>query len=283
MFKKITFFLSVVLPLSLNQSFAGWITFEEIQSGQESEKIHSVRAVWHNPTRKERFSLESTPCTFDAYYAYVKTLESLPLKEGYPAVEKAHESFKNQNIARQKAANSHHLYTLFCHAQEGNAPLLLGYVQFGRMPTVGYDEGVEGQPTAHHPIIRKYMSLGITRKKDPEGGLNKENIESIKEGDISRGVSFILPIFNSEVLPEHKIGAVEACYEFVCELTKQGKLLPVEKTKPHVIMSLFHPQDFTIKAFAENGFDVDNDPGFGWFYPKNGAPQPRTMVTRSVR
>ena len=58
--------------------------------------------------------------------------------------------------------------------------------------------------------------------------------------------------------------------------------MPVEVTLPNVALSLFRPDDSNVWLFNANGFEVDNNEGFGWFYPKDGTPQLRAMVTRIV-
>ncbi|MBY0291974.1 MAG: hypothetical protein K2W92_01635, partial [Alphaproteobacteria bacterium] len=152
------------------------------------------------------------------------------------------------------------------------------FVQFGRMPSKGYAEGIEGHPHAHHPIIEKWISLGITQKVDPEGSLGDDNIERIE----NRGLAMILPLFSVEANDSQRRGAIETSFEFVRQLRERQSLLPVESTLPHAAMSLFHPADPNVQRFTENGFDGDSNPEFGWFYPQEGIPQPRTLVTRYI-
>ncbi len=278
MFKKALLLMSVALPFSFSQSFASWETLEE----SETDGRHTVKAVWKNAETQQKYILESADPT--SYEAYTATLSSLLLKTGYPAVESAEGRFQAQNIARQKANNYYHLYTLSQQSEEDveETTSLLGFVQFGRMPTLRYDEGVPGNLHAHHPIIQKWMSLGITKQKAEGDGLKDDNLERIQEGDFKRGIAMILPLFNPEVAQEQKEESIKACYELVCEWTKGKNLLPVEATLPYAAISLLHPDDSNIGAFAANGFEVDRNEGFGWFYPKEEVPQPRTMITRFV-
>lgn len=143
---------------------------------------------------------------------------------------------------------------------------------------MNYPEGTDSNPTAHHPIIEKWISLGVTQKKDPNGGLDKDNIERVD----NRGLAMILPYFSASVTVDQRIESVNACHQLVCELNRQGKRLPVEATNPYVTMSLFHPEDPNVVAFERSGFSVDAHPGFGWFYPQGETPQLRTMVTRPI-
>jgi hypothetical protein len=109
------------------------------------------------------------------------------------------------------------------------------------MNSKGYPEGIDGHPTAHHPIIEKWISLGITRKVDPLGGLEDSNIGRID----NRGLAMILPLFknNAPQTESFRVAAIEAFYNLVCELTRRQALLPLEGTLPHAAMCLFHPTD----------------------------------------
>jgi hypothetical protein len=282
MFKKISLFISVALPLSVSQSFAAleWVTFED----KDTENGRHVRAVLKDSKTSEQFILESA--VQESYNSYVETLKSLPEKIGYPSEEKAETSFNNQNINRQTAKNLYHLYTLSYQGKEEEKTSSLGFVQLGRMPTLGYKEGTEENPTAHHEILKKWMEFGITKQINENEGFKGDNFERIE----NRGLAFILPLFNSGLLKEDKTSSIEACYKLVCKFTNLAKeseqekdLLPIEKTLPHYVMSLFVPEDSNVDYFQEDGFSVDKNEGFGWFYPKGNIPQPRIMVTRIVK
>ncbi|MBY0501909.1 MAG: hypothetical protein K2P93_07920 [Alphaproteobacteria bacterium] len=272
MFKKTPLLIALMLPFSVSQSFAVWEEFL-IQDGEETTK--TVRAKWKSSELPGSFTLESAEA--ESFPIYSQTLADLPLKDGYPAVEGGEGRFNVQNIARQKVGNLYHLYKV-SYQEEGQAASSLGFVQFGRMPSKGYSEGIEDKPVIHHPIIQKWMMLQITEQAPAAESLADANINRIG----NRGLAMILPLFNSHADEGQKRGTIETCYELVCKLTKDEFLLPVEGTIPHVAMSLFHPEDPNIPLFSQNGFEVDNNPGFGWFYPKEGVPQPRTMVTRYV-
>ncbi|MES2211987.1 MAG: hypothetical protein V4490_02470 [Pseudomonadota bacterium] len=159
----------------------------------------------------------------------------------------------------------------------------LGLVQFGRMPTKGYPEGIEtptnDRLTVHHAIINKFMTLGVTRQIDPAQGLGDGNVERID----NKGAAFVLPFFNPTTAVEHRAAGLIACRSFVAECAKGGHLLPVEKTLPHVLMALHHPEDRNVDAFINAGFTRDDNPVFGWFYPVNGQPSPRVMLTYPIR
>lgn len=299
MFKKISLFLSVALPISISQSFAvlEWVSFEDT----DIEGHRHVRAVWKDSETSEQVTLESTGEEFRS--SYMETLKNLPIKKGYPSYlseEKKQEkqekiSFDLRNINRQTAKNPYHLYTLSYQRKEEEKTSPLGFVQFGLMPTRGYPEGTKENPTAHHEILKKWVELGIT-KQIKEEGFQKENFERIE----NRGLAFILPFFNPEVSKEKKVSSIEACYKLVCKMTnlaeksqKEEDLLPseykndkeTERTLPYQVISLFDPKDENIGIFEKNGFAVDNNEGFGWFHPKGEKPQipqPRTMVTRLV-
>ncbi|MBX9620546.1 MAG: hypothetical protein K2X28_00690 [Alphaproteobacteria bacterium] len=272
MFKKIALLVSVAFPLSIGQSFANWESFEEIDTEEDGQRIH---AVWKNPAGDRRFFLSSAE--LESLESYKGVLAALPIKEGYPAEEGSEGRFMLQNTNRQGAKNPYHLYSLFSQV-DGSDKISLGFIQFGRMPSRGYAEGSEAHPTAHHPIIQKWISLGITRQIDSEGGVNDANLERIQ----NRGLAMILPLFTSEISQEDRAGAVEAAYELVCKFTERKKTLPVEGTLPYMAVSLFHPSDPNIGAFQASSFTADADEGFGWFYPKDGVPQFRTLVTRPV-
>ena len=269
MIKKIILRAVVALSFMLSQSYAVWEVFK-IQ--EEEGTPRTIRAVWNSAQAQGRFTFESAKPEF--FVEYQETLQALPLKEGYPAVDRAPNNFAAQNIDRQTNGNLYHLYTVSYQAEGQDAKTRLGFVQFGRMPSKGYAEGIEGHPHAHHPIIEKWIALGITQKVDPEGSLGDGNIERIG----NRGLATILPLFNNEADETQRKGAIGTSFEFVRELTTSQRLLPVEGTLPHVAISLFHPADPNIQRFAENGFAVDVNQGFEWFYP----PQPRTMVTRLI-
>lgn len=273
MFKKIALLVSVTFPLSISQSFANWEFFEE---SNPAEGPQTIRAVWKKTDGDRKFFLNSAKA--DSLENYTGILTALPLKDGYPAVEGSEQRFKLQNTDRQEAQNPYHLYTLSSQIDAGDENLPLGFVQFGRMPSLGYSEGVPGYPIAHHPIIENFMDLGITEQEHPAGGLNNDNLKRIE----NRGLTMILPLFTPEISPENRVGAIEACYELVAEFTKRGKTLPIEGTLPYRAVGLFHPSDSNIEAFQANGFTADTHEGYGWFYPKDGVPQPRTMVTRLV-
>ncbi len=284
MFKKISLFLSVALPVSISQSFAvlEWLSFED----KDTENGRHVRAILKDSKTSEQFILESA--VQESYDSYVKTLKSLPEKIGYPSEKKAEASFKLQNIDRQLEKNPYHLYTLSYQGKEEEKTSSLGFVQFGRMPTLGYPEGTEENPTAHHEILKKWMELGITTQINETEGFKKDNFERIE----NRGLAVILPLFNYGLLKEEKISSIEACYKLVCKMTNLAKesgqakdLLPIEKTLPHYVISLFDSEDDNIDYFQKNGFSVDKNEGFGWFYPKGEKiqiPQSATMVTRLV-
>lgn len=214
MFKKIALLVSVVFPLSVSQSFANWESFEESNLEEGAQRI---RAVWKNPAKDRRFFLSSAEP--ESLESYKGILASLPLKDGYPAEEGSEQRFKFQNTDRQGAKNPYHLYTLSSQSDGSEEICPLGFIQFGRMPSRGYPEGIESHPTVHHPIIQKWMSLEITKQIDPEGSFNDANLERIE----NRGLATILPLFTSEISQEDRIGAVEAAYELVCEFTKRGK------------------------------------------------------------
>lgn len=271
MLKKMTLLLSVALPFSFPQAFATW---EEFQVN-DTEGGSTVKAIWKNPQKPGKFILTSADPA--SHVAYVQTLTSLPIKEGYPGAEGSEGRFKAQNIDRQKAKNLYHLYTL-SYQGENEDQSSLGFVQFGRMPSKGYQEGTENGPTIHHPIIQKWINLGITEKIDPNGSLEDANIKRIN----NRGLAMILPLFKVDATEEQKKGAIEACYELTCQFKRNGSLLPVEGTLPYVVMSLFRSDDSNVALFSANSFEADTDSGFGWFYPKEGIPQPRTMITRLV-
>lgn len=273
MIKKIILRAVVALPFMLSQSYAVWEHFE-IQGEEGAPK--TVRAVWNSAQTQGRFTFESA--SSESFEEYQETLQALPLKEGYPSVDRAPNNFAAQNIARQTNGNLYHLYTVSFQAEGQDAETRLGFVQFGRMPSKGYAEGIEGHPHAHHPIIEKWIALGITQKVDPEDSLEDGNIKRIG----NHGLAMILPLFKNEADETQRKGAIETSFEFVRELTTKQNLLPVEGTLPYVAISLFHPEDPNVQRFAENGFDVDGNPGFAWFYPKEGIPQPRTMVTRHI-
>lgn len=274
MFKKIALLVSVAFPLSMSQSFANWESFEELDTEEGGQRIH---AVWKNPAGDRRFFLKSAES--ESLESYKGVLAALPIKEGYPAEEGSEGRFMLQNTNRQGAKNPYHLYTLSSQTDGSEEISPLGFIQFGRLPSRGYPEGIESHPTVHHPIIQKWISLGITKQIDSEGGFNDANLERIE----NRGLAMILPLFTSEILQEDRVGAVEAAYELVCEFTERGKTLPVEGTLPHMVVSLFHPSDPNIAAFETSRFAADADEGFGWFYPKDGLPQFRTLVTRLVK
>ncbi|MBY0293495.1 MAG: hypothetical protein K2W92_09460, partial [Alphaproteobacteria bacterium] len=146
MIKKIILRAVVVLPFMLSQSYAMWEAFE-IQGEEGAPK--TVRAVWSSAQAQGRITLESArPESFEEYQG---TLQALPLKEGYPSVERAPNIFAGQNINRQIAGNLYHLYTVFYQEEGQGDKTPLGFVQFGRMPSKGYAEGIEGHPHAHHP------------------------------------------------------------------------------------------------------------------------------------
>jgi len=272
MFKKITLLLSVALPFSCSQAFANWEEFE-IREGKDNSK--TVKAIWKSSHRHDKFTLESAdPASFNKY---VDTLKSLPIKEGYPAIDNSEKNFKFQNIDRQNAGNLYHLFTL-SYRGEKEEDKSLGFIQFGRMPSKGYQEGTEKDPIAHHAILEKWLELGVTHKINPDGGLNDSNIERIE----NRGLAMILPLFKPEASEDQRKGTIETCFEFVRELKKGNYLLPVEKTLPHVAIGLFIPNDSNVGSFSANDFNVDGNEGFAWFYPKDGEPNPRVMVTRQI-
>lgn len=158
----------------------------------------------------------------------------------------------------------------------------LGLVQFGRMLTKGYAEGIDtpekDKLTVHHEIIKTVMALGITAQIDPAVGLGDANIVRIA----NRGAAFILPFFNPQIALEQRSVVLRTCHAFVTECTKRGFLLPGEQTRPHVLMALHHPEDPNVEAFMRAGFKADTNSGFGWFYPKGGRPDPRVMLTCGI-
>lgn len=272
MFKKIIL-AAFLCPFMLSESHANW---EEFLIHEEEGTTRTIRAVWKSDTTPGYFTLTSADP--DSFPYYSETLHALPRPEGYPSAEKAAITFKAQNIDRQAGGNPFHLCKLSFRATDQDAESPLGLVQFGRMPTKGYPEGIESHHTAHHPIIEKWIFLGVTHKVNPEEGLADVNIERRD----NRGLAMILPLFREATDEAQKRGAVEACYNFVCELRRRQNLLPIEGTLPHAAISLFHSEDPNIGRFAAHGFQVDGNEGFGWFYPKDGVPQPRVMVTRLV-
>jgi len=283
MLKK-TAFLSLLFSLSFSQVFAGF---------EEDEKERTVK--WKHPKTEEELTFKSAS-ELD-FYAYSTALKSLPIKDGYPALDgQTVDRFTAQNLDRQKNGNPYHFYRLFFKGKERQVDL--GFVQFGRMPTLGYEEGIAEKGMEHHPIIQTWMKLGITQQKSSVGGLKKDNIERIG----NRGIAMILPIFPKEVqeskdLKEIRDTAIEACYEMICWRAQQGKLLPVEETIPHAVISLFRPDDSTVLSYLSTGFVGDDNPGFGWFYPKRETvneskseespirhiPQPRIMMIKPVK
>gem|GEM_PF-4389978 len=257
MFKKFIF-LILALPFTVSHSCAMWEEFS-IHDGEGVSK--TLTAVWRNDQGRVRL----TSVGPESSASYSKVLHGLPIKPGYPSPERAATTFKLQNIDRQTAGNLFHLFKVSFHENGQEFPTRLGFVQLGRMNSKGYAEGIEGNLTAHHPIIEKWISLGITRKVDPLGGLEDSNIGRID----NRGMAMILPLFknNAPQTEAFRVAAIEACYNLVCELTRRQALLPLEGTLPHAAMCLFHPTDQNVGRFVENGFDVDEDEGFGWFYP----------------
>jgi hypothetical protein len=284
MLKKTMLLLSVSLPLSCSQVFAGF---------EEDEKERTVRLK--NPQTEEEFTFRSA--SESDFYDYSRVLSSLPIKDGYPALdEQTVNRYTAQNLDRQKDGNPYHFYRLSFKGERMKADL--GFVQFGRMPTLGYDEGITPGGTEHYPIIQTWMDLGITRQKSSMGGLGKEDMERIE----NRGIAMIVPIFPKEVQENQDLGrirgeAIEACYEMVCWRAQQGKLLPVEKTDPEAVISLFRPDDPARLSYLSAGFRQNDNPGFGWFYPKTEMvndsqsekpvtlkiPQPRVMMVKPVK
>lgn len=257
MFKKFIF-LILALPFIVSHSCAMW---EEVSIHDREGVSKTLTAVWRTDRGRVRF----VSADRDSLASYSKVLHGLPIKAGYPAPERAATTFKLQNIDRQTAGNLFHLLKVSFHENDQEFPTRLGFVQLGRMNSKGYPEGIDGHPTAHHPIIEKWMSLGVTAKINPDGGLGDPNIRRIG----NRGIAMILPLFKNDApgTESFRVSAIEACYNLVYVLTQRDFRLPIEATLPHAVVSLFHPQDPNIKRFTEKGFDVDRNEGFGWFYP----------------
>lgn len=263
MFKKLLA-LSLILPLSLSQALANWDAFDV----REEDSAKTVRAVW----KGERGQVVLESAGPESLARYKSTLSALQELKGYPDLATADGKFQAQNLDRQGAGNFFHLFSVSRPSEGGEVPL--GFVQFGRMPTKGYQEGIEGDPTAHHTILNTWMDLGVTELIDPYAGYGDTNIRRIE----NRGLAFILPLFLGEVNPEERAEVLRACVGFICRVTEGGGVLPIEGTRPYTAISLLHPADSNVGAFIRAGFGSKTDPGFGWFYPKEGVAQPRTLV-----
>lgn len=205
---------------------------------------------------------------------YKNALHNLTFTEGYPAEEGAEDRFKTQNIDRQKAGNPYHLLRVtYEHENEFNK---IGLVQLGRMPSKGYKEGPdEMNPTVHHGIIQKFISLGVTCQINPDNGYDDSNIERID----NRGLGIFLPFFEQNALKNGKIAALSAFPHFFEHCKNQGFVLPVEKTLPHALIGLFHPEDPTLELCNISKFEADKNDSFGWFYPG----KERVMVTMPLK
>jgi len=267
MLKKTALLFTLTLPTIISPAFAEWDEFDI------NEKGH-VRAVWSNPDGS-RVHLESA--SEKDKEPYREVILGRKRAQGDPDPTKVDATFKAQNLDRQEAGNPFHLYSV--RFQMKDTFEALGYIQLGRMPSINYPEGPSAEnATAHHPIIQKFISLGITQKRDAAGGLDKDNIERIG----NRGIAFVLPVLRDESLKFHN-DALKACHELVCKFSIGGSLLPVEKTNPHVAMSLLCPEDRVVESFISAHYDVDDNEGFGWFYPgADGKPRPRIMVTHPL-
>jgi hypothetical protein len=275
MFKKITFFLSILLPFG--QSFAGQLEWEESLETFAALPRSHVKATWRDPLLEGKLLLNSVRSLNSD--GSLKHSLPFPWQAIYPNPEQATLSFKMQHIDRLAIKNPYHLYEIK-HQSEEDEAVTIGYAQFDRMPTAvpGYPEGTKENPQAYHSIIRKFISLGVTKQKEANAGLNRHNIERIE----NRGIAMISLLFDSRTLPLYRSSSIQACYELIGEFKKKNKTLPIESTVPYVVMSLLRPDNLTIKSFEESGFDVSHDESFGLLYSSEGIPQPRTMVTRFV-
>lgn len=260
MFKKMYFLIACFSFFSISPTFA----MLDIEFGQTEDR-HTVKAV------QQDVVIESA--TPDDLRGYKAILEQLPTIGGYPAITGSEGRFATQNLDRQKAGNPFHLYSLTFGKEN------IGFLQLGRMPCVGYEEGPdEKNQTAHHPIIEKFMNLGLTQKADQDAGFKKENIQRVE----NRGVAAILPMFRPEVTENVRQKVITSTFELIRHFTSHGKTLPVENTTPHVVVGLFHPDDPIVNTFRQTGFEVDDNPGFRWFYPDAADPR-RVMVERKIQ
>jgi hypothetical protein len=260
MFKKMYILITCFSFFSISPTFA----MLDIELGQTEDR-HTVKAV-----QKDVIIESATPEDLGGYKAI---LEQLPRFGGYPAINGSEGRFTAQNLDRQRADNPFHLYSITSGEEN------IGFLQLGRMPCTAYEEGPNAEnPTAHHPIIEKFISLGLTQKIDQDAGFKKENIQRVE----NRGAAAILPMFRPDVSEEVKQQVISSTFELIRHFTSHGKTLPVENTIPHVAVGLFHPDDPIVNTFRQMGFEVDDNPEFRWFYPDAADPR-RVMVERKIQ
>lgn len=131
-------------------------------------------------------------------------------------------------------------------------------VGFGRMPITGY------KADEHADILNHFIDLGVLRKKDEQSGLEEDNLERIE----NRGLGVILPMLPLELSAQYKLCVLGKAKELFQTLANEGSTLPIENTKPHQLIGLFHPDDPLVSLMTEAGFTATSKEGFEKFYNK---------------
>lgn len=136
----------------------------------------------------------------------------------------------------------------------------LAAIGFGRMPVLNYDPKFTD-------IIDTFLDFGVIERVDPINGQDyaKENFKRVD----NFGLGVMLPMVPTDLLEEQKKDILKLGTDVFQFLKNQEFELPLEKTKPHDLIGLFHPDDSIVEIFKAIGFNKIAKEGFFGFYDKS--------------
>lgn len=192
---------------------------------------------------------------------HLQNIMNACFQEGLPA---SAESYTSNMVKRAETGNA---FTCYFFHDTSSPETTQAAVGFGRMPASGY------KAAEHADILTHFIDLGVLRKKDEQAGLDEANLERIE----NRGVGVILPMLPLALSAQYKLCVLKQAKALFESFATEGKTLPIEKTQPHQLIGLFHPDDTLIPLMLEAGFTLTIKEGFDAFYNKN-----RIMVHASL-
>lgn len=179
----------------------------------------------------------------------IETLVEASYSEGLPNDPK---EWARNLVKRRKAGN---YFCCLIFKDENFTPIAA--IGFGRMPALNYD-------SKFTDIIDTFIEFGVTRPKNLKDGYVKENIERVE----NRGIGMLLPIIPGDMSLILKQEIVKTATD-VFQAFKDKKLeLPIEKTLPHDLIVLLHPNDPLGNIFENVGYERIEKEGFFGFYDK---------------
>lgn len=191
----------------------------------------------------------------------ISTIAFASYPEGLPADVK---KWASNLVDRRNGGN---WYSCLVVNNLKNQPLAA--IGYGRMPTSGYEPNEKLDISSIIDIMDTYLDFGIIKKINSSGSgqeqeYAKENFERID----NFGLGVMLPMVPTNLSEEQKIEILQLGTSVFQFLKDKEFVLPIEKTVPHDLIGLFHPDDSIVEIFKAIKFSEIKKKGFFGFYDK---------------